>query len=263
MIVREMEDGGLLCIPQPAHAVMAAQFCRHWGNGDFARPALFDLLDAAVLLHDSGWTAWEESPLLRDDGVPMDFLHHTDVAEKIAIWQQSVQVAWGHHPYAGLVVARHASLLYEASLERMPFTPNQRKLIAEFFRWEQELHSQARSRFRASPALLAGMQADALETATRLLQFCDNASLQLCIPWPSDRLLPHCPTDGAGGYVEIRMCYDEARVTFDPWPFGLENFAVTMTGYRLAERRFANEADYHAALADAPLYSRTWRVQQA
>lgn len=262
MIVREMEDGGLLCIPQPAHGVMAAEFCRHWGNERFARPRLFDLIGVAVLLHDSGWTGWEESPLLRDDGAPMDFLHHPDVAEKIAIWQQSVQVAWGHHPYAGLLTARHAALLYEMSLERLPLSPEEREKIADFFVWEKGLQNQARMRFRGMPELLAGMEADVLDAGTRLLQFCDNASLQLCVPWPSDRLLPCCPTGGPEGYVEIRMCYDGTTATLDPWPFGVDNFAVTMTGYRLAEHRFANEADYHAALADAPLYSYTWQVER-
>ena len=38
MIVREMANGQLLCIHQTTHALMAEQFCRHWGNGDFARP---------------------------------------------------------------------------------------------------------------------------------------------------------------------------------------------------------------------------------
>lgn len=262
MIVREMEDGGVLCIPQPAHGLMAAQFCRHWGNERFTRPPLFDLLDAAVLLHDSGWTDWETAPQLRDDGVPMDFLHHTDVAEKIGIWQRSVQVAWGHHPYAALIVARHASLLYAMSLERLPFSPEERAQIGGFFEWEQVLQRKARSQFRQMPDLLAGMETDALEAHTRLLQFCDNASLRLSVPWPSDSLLHHCPTGEPEGDVDIRMCYDETIATFAPWPFGVESFSVTMTGYRLVERRFAGEAAYHAALADAPLYRRTWRVER-
>lgn len=262
MIVREMEDGGLLCIPQPAHAVMAAQFCRQWGNENFARPALFDLLNAAVLLHDSGWIEWETEPLLRDDGAPMDFLHHTDVTEKIAIWQQGVRAAWGHHPYAGLVVARHAALLYEMSLDRLPFTPTEKGLIAAFFEWEKELQGHAHQHFRQSPGLLSAMEAETLDAYTRLLQFCDNASLQLSIPWPSDRLLRFCPTGGPDGYVDIRIRYDETIANFDPWPFGVESFTVTMTGYRLAERRFADKAAYHAALAAAPLCSRTWQVER-
>ena len=260
MIVREMEDGGLLCIPQPAHGVMAAEFCRHWGNERFVRPPLFDLLEVAVILHDSGWTDWEEKPRLRPDRVPMDFLHHTDVAEKIAIWRQGVQVAWGHHPYAALLVVRHANLLYEMLLESMPFSDEDRDNIAGFFAWEKALQAQARLHFRHSPALLAGMREAPLEDHTRLLQFCDNASLQLAVPWPSGRLLRRVPTDSAGGYVDIRMDYDAMTASCDPWPFGVESFPVTMTGYRLVEGSFADGAAYHAALAIAPLHSHTWQV---
>ncbi|MBX3051804.1 MAG: DUF3891 family protein [Caldilineaceae bacterium] len=262
MVVREMEDGGLLCIPQPAHGLMAAQFCRYWGNERFARPALFDLLYAAVVLHDSGWTQWEERPALRDDGVPMDFLHHTDVAEKIAIWQQGIQVAWGHHPYAALIVTRHAAHLYAMSLKSLPFSPEERAQIAGFFEWEQALQAKARAHFRQMPELLEGMEAETLAAHTCLLQFSDNASLRLSVPWPSGSLLGCCPTGGPEGCVDIRFCYDDTTATCDPWPFGVESFAVTMTGYRLAESRFADEAAYHAALAAAPLYSQTWRVEQ-
>lgn len=262
MIVREMEEGGLLCLPQPAHGLMAAQFCRHWGNERFARPPLFDLLEVAVILHDSGWTDWEEKPQLRPDGVPMDFLHHTDVAEKIAIWRKSVQIAWGHHPYAALLVAHHAVLLYQMSLESLPFSADDREKIAGFFAWEEELQAQSRVHFRDAPELLAGMEAESLKAHTRLLQFCDNASLRLSVPWPSGALLGCFPTGGPEGCVDIRFCYDATTATCDPWPFGVESFPVTMTGYRLAERTFPDAASYHAALATAPLYSQRWQVQR-
>lgn len=262
MIVREMEDGGLLCIPQPAHGVMAAEFCRHWGNERFTRPPLFDLLEVAVILHDSGWTDWEEKPLLREDGVPMDFLHHTDVSEKIAIWRQGVQVVWGHHPYAALLVARHASLLYEMSLESLPISPDERDRIEDFFVWEKELQVKAIKHFHQMPELMAGMESESLEAHTRLLQFCDNASLRLSVPWPPGASLGCCPTGGPEGCVDIRFCYDATTASCDPWPFGVESFPVTMTGYRLAERTFADEESYHAALATAPLHSQTWQVER-
>lgn len=59
MIVRELADGRLLCIRQTSHALMAAAFCRHWGNADFAPPAPYEPVLLAIAQHDNGWTEWE------------------------------------------------------------------------------------------------------------------------------------------------------------------------------------------------------------
>ena len=69
MIVRKLADGRLFCINQTSHALMAAQFCRAWGNDDVAPPAPVDIVRMAVAQHDNGWYEWECAPKLRADGL--------------------------------------------------------------------------------------------------------------------------------------------------------------------------------------------------
>jgi hypothetical protein len=50
------------------------------------------------------------------------------------------------------------------------------------------------------------------------------------------------------------------QITFDPWPFGVQHFTVTVHGRLLDQSIFPNHAAYQTALAAAPIHSLTWRV---
>ena len=119
MITRPMPNGQLLCINQTSHALMAAEFCRHWGNRDFAAPAPYQPVLTGIAQHDNGWYEWELAPLLRADGAPMDFLHGPPPHEKLALWQRGIDRAAAQHPYAGLLTGWHASLLYLDGIDRL------------------------------------------------------------------------------------------------------------------------------------------------
>ena len=119
MIVQQLPDGRTLCINQTSHALMAAAFCRHWGNEAFAAPTPYEPVMMAIAQHDNGWYEWEEAPLLRPDGFPMDFMHGPAADAKVALWELGIARAAAQHPYAGLLVRRHATLLYASALERL------------------------------------------------------------------------------------------------------------------------------------------------
>ncbi len=263
MIVRELPDGGLLCIPQPTHALMAAQFCRHWGNRDFARPEPWELILAGVAQHDNGWVEWEAAARLRPDGMPMDFVHYADVAGKAALWRRGVERAWAQHPYMGLLVAHHAALLYRVGLDRGQYAadPAGAQVVAEFLAWVEALDRRATAHLAGVPELEAGLVPAVLEANTRLLQFGDRAALQVGMPWSPESWI-RVPVDGRGDYTEIRMVYDpgERVIGFDPWPYRVEAFSVVLEGYRLAQRTFPDEPTYRKALAQAPWARQEWRV---
>jgi hypothetical protein len=54
VLVHTLPNGQLLCVHQNSHALMAAGFCRHWGNSDFAKPTPYDLVIHAIAQHDNG-----------------------------------------------------------------------------------------------------------------------------------------------------------------------------------------------------------------
>lgn len=260
MIVRPLDEQRLLCINQTAHAAMAEAFCRHWGNANFARPSPYDAVMLAIGQHDNGWWEWEQQPRLRRDGYPMDFVHHDDPVGKAALWRRGVARVSAQHPYADLLVARHAALLYTtfpgrdldaAALAAIQAFVEETELLAESLRIAWREHAPAAE-------WLAPARIDA---NTRLLQFGDTASLRVLMPW-SHREIAHCPVDFCGAETTILMRYDEDRITFDPWPFGVDAFSVSVVGRLVAQSHFASEVDYHAALAVAPYRELVWRVER-
>jgi hypothetical protein len=95
---------------------------------------------------------------------------------------------------------------------------------------------------------------------TRLLQFGDSASLQVAMPWSQERLFPHCPIDFVGSYTAITMRWQGQKIEFDPWPFGVDRFSVSLHGRLLDQSIFPSHEAYRLALAAAPLQTLTWEV---
>lgn len=259
MIIREMPNEQLLCIPQTNHALMAADFCRHWGNRDFDTPEPYSPTLSAIAQHDNGWYEWELRPKLRPDGFPMDFVNDPDVIAKVQLWRRSVSRAAAQHPYAGILVGRHASLLYQDSFHEIA-SEDARAHVAEFIADQQMLLELLRLQVAAEPQFQTWLSDACVEANSRLLQFGDRASLQISMPWAREYTFAHGPVNGSGEFVPIQMCFDDKTVTFDPWPYGVAEFPVAMEGWLLNQRTFATEAAYHDALAGAPFYRQTWRV---
>lgn len=263
MIVRPLEDGRLLCCPQPGHGLTAAQFCRHWGNQEFAAPVPYEAVLTAIANHDNGWIPWERAPRLCADGMPMDFLRFDSTPEKAAIWRRGVDCAWGQHPYAAVLIARHAAMLYESALVEYAYSDEDQAVIRDFLAYADQVTERAREVLSSSPELDAALTPAAVAANAHLLRFGDRAALQVAVPWPREQVISMCPVDAQGAFTDIRMCYDETTITFEPWPYGVEHFTVSVEGYLLSQQRFDREEAYHQALAEAPFFRRTWDVVHA
>lgn len=261
MIVRELPDRRLLCIHQTTHAWLAAQFCRHWGNADFAPPTPYAAVMLGIAQHDTGWAEWESQPEINPDGSPMAFYHGPAGEAKRALWQRGIDRAASQHPYAGLLVARHAALLYENDLPHLP--PDEQAALHAFLRNQNAFLERTRKAWAHDPVYAPALAEEALLANLWLLEFGDIASLHVCMGRTPARTLVHCPVDGRGLYTDISMHVEGDGITFSPWPFGVDEFAVEVHGRLLDQAHFPSAAAYHAALAAAPLYRLTWRVHVA
>ncbi|MEZ4725656.1 MAG: DUF3891 family protein [Caldilineaceae bacterium] len=257
MIVREMANGQLLCIHQTTHALMAEQFCRHWGNADFARPLPYAATMLAIAQHDNGWYEWELSPRLRSDQYPMDFMHDDDPLGKVQLWRRGIDRVFEQHPYAALLVGRHAALLYAGDLPNLTGAVHQH--VAAFIADQRMLLDVVRHAYAGDDRYHALLADEVVDANTRLLQFGDHASLQVTIPWATQQRMSNCPLN-THERIEIEIRYNDAEITFTPWPFGVDRFAVEIHGKLLSARYFVNEQAYHVALAEAPLLRLTWQV---
>ncbi len=260
MIVREMANGQLLCINQTTHSMMAAAFCRRWGNGEFARPIPYEPVMLGIAQHDSGWYAWEQAPQLRHDGYPMDFLHGPVGREKLDLWQRGIDRIYLQHPFAGLIAGQHAAWMHAESLPAI--AEEERCETQAFVDAQSERIANTRRHWRNSDVNGELLDEANLIANTRLLQFGDTASLQVTMPWEAERTLLHCPYHRCDDYVSIRMTHERQEITFDPWPYNTDSFQVSVHGKLLSERYFNNQEAYHAALAAAPYSQLTWTVSR-
>jgi hypothetical protein len=258
MIVRDLGDGQLLCINQTTHAMQAVGFCRHWGNPDFTPPEPFEAVMAGIFLHDNGWWEWEQAPEVRADGYPMDFVHGPTWEHKLELWRRGVSRAFAQHPYAGVLVMRHAAILYRKALPGLSGAEQAATsaFVAEQAQWE----AKARRLLCDQHDWAGALEEAAIEANTRLLQFGDQAALVVSMPWAEDGRVGPVPTDARGGFVELRLRHGEGVVTLDPWPYRLPSFEVSVHGRVLKRHTFAGHEEYRAALAAAPLLELRWTV---
>lgn len=261
MIVREMANGQLLCINQTTHGMMAAAFCHHWGNQNFAPPVPYDAVMIGIAQHDCGWYAWEQAPELRPDGYPMDFLHGPVGVDKLGLWQEGIDRVYLQHPYAGLVVGQHAAWMHAESLSTLP--DEERCSTRAFIDAQSARIEATRNCWKRNDSDIEWLDEAGLVANTRLLQFGDTASLQVTMPWAGERTFLACPLDQCGDYVPIRMVHDDQEITFDPWPFGIDSFRVSVHGKLLSQRIFPDHEAYHGALTAAPFVQLTWTVSRS
>lgn len=262
MIVRKLADGRLFCMNQTSHALMAAQFCRAWGNETFVPPQPADILRMAVTQHDNGWYEWEIEPKLRADGVPMDFVHDDDPVAKVDLWRRGIARAALQHPYAGVLISGHATRLYGVYAGH-GLAAATRQAIQAFVDDHARSIDILRAAWADQPDMLRWLEPAYLEANISLLQFCDVAALQVQMPWERRRVFAAMPVDYAGATADIVMEWTDDVITLAPWPYRVPTFTVTVHGKRLPRQTFADIPDYHQALADAPVAVMTWRVAPA
>jgi hypothetical protein len=258
MIVRHAPNGQLICIQQTSHALMAAELCRHWGNRDFAPPSPYAPVLSAIAQHDNGWYEWECAPEVRADGVPMDFMHGPTGETKRRLWERGIARVLAQHPYAGLLVSRHAVLLYQSNLAQL--APDERRSAEACIAGQAPLIDQVRHAVENDPTLRHACTAAPLAAQTRLLQIGDAATLQVTVPWGRTQRFAETPVDMAGTQTTLTLTWEDDLLSFDPWPFGVDNFALHIHGRILDQPTFATHAAYRAALAQAPQHHIRLRV---
>lgn len=226
MVLRELGGDSVLCIGQPAHAWVAGQLAREWGNGLFPAPRPRDEAVLAALQHDLGMTAWDSTPELNPQtGWPMSFLE-MPLETHLRLWSDAPRLALTQSRWVALLVSMHGSYLYEGRADQpgvSEFLDRQRRILAEL-----------RESLGVSEADAARLQ--------RLLAAWDWMSLVLCrddLPATVDSERPMQLTAAGPG-----------AVTVAPWPFGIEQVEVTVDARRL-DGRFDDENAMRAALGAA------------
>lgn len=100
-----------LVVTQPDHARFSAELLSLW-RSLAGHPRRQELL-FAVREHDNGWRETDAAPHWdAERGRPHDFLS-LPRAERIELWQRGTARFAGEHPYASLLIVRHAVRLHQ------------------------------------------------------------------------------------------------------------------------------------------------------
>ncbi len=294
-MIRRDDRSNWLLIDQGEHANLAAAIARVWGNELFSsysnvaalksshaktRSAADGIplharvsIDYAIAHHDTGWTKWDWSPKVDPaTGKPRDFMEMRaqDVAE---IWTRSIQSCF-RVPLAAYSVSRHFCYLAE-SVYRSENRDINEKHSAERFLEEQEDYQ---NRLRDTSPLEEEMIVHYGELGYRSVQFFDRLSLWLCCA------LRHKPEDFTTptgeivtlslrevergdwarlGFVLSRPNFRDHSVTMEPYPLSVPSLETRVVARRIPARRYIDDANLGAALADAPPVDLVWSFHPA
>jgi hypothetical protein len=220
----ERDEGEtLLFITQPDHAHFAGELLTLWREDGLPHhPRRAELLFAGRE-HDNGWREADAAP--RWDAArerPHDFVSMPRT-DRIEIWERGTARFAGSHPYAALLITRHARNLHHDHREE----PEWR----DFFAYIDELESGLRE---ATGAAEEEVMAD-----YRFLDLADLASLAVCNRW-SEPFARH----------GFQGSFRDGTLHLDPFPLAGAT-AFTLPCRRIPKRTYRGDADLGGELVAA------------
>ncbi len=233
------EGGPWLAITQPAHAWLAGEIARAWGNPTtgIARPEPYAEVCLGVEQHDVAWVEWDlRPPLHAPAGRAASFLEAPFVP-RVALWRDAWRRVLAQSPWAALLVSLHGTIIHTRFVDASQLPAAEGDVVQALLAEQREVQD------RLIAAL--GTTREAAERAGDFVFCLDSLSLNLCHGWGAMDLPP---VDGTAIRLEPR---DDGTVALDPWPLAVDELDVSVDARRLAER-FDDESTLHAALDAAP-----------
>jgi len=228
VFVLELPDGERLAIRQTAHALLAWQVAAHWGNRRTLRPAPRAETLAAVLLHDSGWVAFDADPGVDGDGRPVTF-DRMPVEVHLGIWRTSVATALAHSRFAGLLVARHHLRL---AAWKAADHPRERELVAAFREEMEALAARLEAQLGRDPRYAPALAGPRAAADAAVMAACDRLAVAICAGHEPPFELPAVGRGGEEVTVRVTAASGGAW-RLRPWPLEGRRLTVHVEGVRL------------------------------
>ncbi len=246
MIVRYESDGSIVMITQNDHAQLSGLFAAHWGNDTFEKPRPYVPMIRAAMFHDRGWIRYETEPQLDPaTGKTPNYRQVPNDKAQLEAFEWAGDWMSGIDPYAGLMIAKHRTGLYQGRYGVITSPPaNQRGALPSDI---QALIARSEGKQKSAAEKL-----DAAEVAINynLLQVWDLLSLYIC---STETLKPETiapvPAKYAGGKgVDITLTPRQANtIVVDPYPFEQPELTTNLIFRRLKQVPFKDSAELQAA----------------
>ena len=243
----------LILIPQPAHAWLAGQMARAWGNAEFDPPDPFEEVCAGVEQHDIGWQDRDQRPgFFAETGMPMQF-PDVPAAEHTLFWARGVRRAATIGRYPALLVSLHGTTIYTEKFDMANAGPADAAAVRRFLDEQRAFQDAVSASLRADPRTAASATPDAIERNRLLVAALDAISLYAC--WGLDRevAIGKVPTRGSKTQSLVLRPTSPGAIAVDPWPFGPSRLALAVEGRPLSPPFHSDEALLAAYAAVRPV----------
>jgi Protein of unknown function (DUF3891) len=250
-MLHRQDPAGLIVIGQPAHAWLAGQLARAWGNEHVGDVAPWEEVCLAAEQHDLAHALWERTPRLNPQtGRPYSFLD-MPANMRLALVSSASALIMAQSRYAALLVSLHFTGLYETyDLRRASGEEGQ--AMQDFLAREDTFQQQMLASLRDDPTYTPYATPEMVARNRHLLRTWDALSLALCFGLQPVKSFSHVPTkSGETTLTVTRVEDDPTRGTVDPWPFHQEAITLRCEGRRLPET-FADEEAMREAFTHAP-----------
>jgi hypothetical protein len=264
MLRLETETGWWL-VTHVAHANLAGDFAKYWGNTLFSAPAPRANVLLGINAHDDGWILRDATPSTASDGKPSAFsselvgkysaFEEIDLVDYLAVRERAVQQVAAIDEYAALLVSMHTYNLLTARADRTTIAPEQLPLLDDFLVRQQQLQQALRTSIRSNPAFTTLDASDEIILDNfRLLQATDNMSLLTCVDYASPATLLHPLPTTDGNHAEIQVTSDgNRRFRLHPYPFSEESITLTFPARYIPGKSFASAQELQQRFAVAPI----------
>jgi hypothetical protein len=179
MIVRERERDFIM-IRQNDHALLSGDLARHWKEAYLPAAERRNDVVLAVAEHDRGWIGLDDTPVWDDaENAPCGFIRYP-LLPKLAFYRKGIDEAEEMSPYAAILCSMHYSSFFRNASQ-----PAALRFV--------EAEKKRRDRLERYCGIRDAEERSRLQEHLRILQFCDDLSLFVCLNEPGagkDRLHP-------------------------------------------------------------------------
>jgi Protein of unknown function (DUF3891) len=170
VIVRKIGENFVL-IRQHDHALVSGYFAANWNQPISPHEATI----YAISYHDVGWIDLDQQFLWDEErDRPYDFPHYP-LKPKLQAYKQGVSQVETENAYAGFLCSMHYASFFKNVNQEL--TGEKYQLSVEFYEGELERQQRLQQEFSAQ-------EKEQAQANFKLLQFCDDLSLYLCLNEP-------------------------------------------------------------------------------
>jgi hypothetical protein len=252
MLLRPTADGGIIAIPQPAHAWLAGNLARAWGNAAFQLPTPLQEVYCATSLHDVGWLTWESDPQIDPTtGWPQTFAA-VPAEVHTTFWREGIKRAEIYGAYAAVLVSMHGDTIYDRTFDAKTARPEAAVAVRAFQADQKIFQKKTIEAIRRDPILAPDASDAQFRFNKRFIASVDRMSLRLC--WGLDQTgvatFPETPVSLTEDVVITFEDDGKGGIAVHPWPFAADEVEVRVQGRKLTQR-FADQASLSVALKQA------------